>query len=262
MSDVDCRGFEERLPWFAHGGLEEDERREIEAHLEGCAACRAALASTREASALFALHLPAETIVDYALGLPLEGVPRALVETHLGHCEPCSDEVALVAAAEGDAATERPASPSERARAPVWQRPLALAATLVVVAGLAAWLALRSAAPPAAAGRVALVELAPESSRLRGADDGPKAIDRATASTLLLATDRAERFETVRARIVDPASGRTLWQASELLSAFEGAYALLLPPGVVPEGEWALELEGEREGEWRPIERYALRIGR
>jgi len=262
MSGVDCREIEERLPWFLHEGLPEGERRAVEEHLEACAACRAALDATRDASTLFALHLPAETIADYALGLPVEALPRALVETHLGHCEACREEVAQVEAAEREAAAEVRPLPSARARPVAWRGLLALAAAVAAAVGLSAWLALRVAAPGTAGGRVALVELAPESARARGVADEATAVGCATATTLLLATDRAERFESVRARVVDPVDGRTLWQASELMAAFEGAYALLLPAGALPAGDWALELEGARSGEWHPIERYALRVGR
>ena len=40
----------ERLPWFVNGTLPEDEYRQVEAHLDSCAACREDLAASRELS--------------------------------------------------------------------------------------------------------------------------------------------------------------------------------------------------------------------
>ncbi len=257
MGDLDCRAIEERLPWLTNGSLSSEERHAVKAHLAGCAGCRAALAATREAAALFALHPPAETIADYALGLVVEGMPREQVEAHLGHCAACREEVALVEAEErGGGTPARPDRPSP-ARRPAARGVLALAAMLVASLGLALWLATREGAPPVG-GRVALVELVPESARRRGGDPGGARVQAGMPSTLLLLTDRAERFEEVRARLVDPEGGRTIWRAEGLLAPADGVYALLVPARALPRGELVVELEGARGGEWTAIERYAL----
>jgi len=257
MGDLDCRAIEERLPWLANGSLPPAERLEVEAHLAGCAACRAALAATREAAAIFSLHLPAQAIADYALGLAVEGLPRERVEAHLGHCAACREEVALVEAGERSGSTA--ARPDDRSpiRRPAARGVLALAAMLVASLGLALWLATREGVPPAG-GRVALVELEPESARRRGGDSGGARVEAGMPSTLLLLTDRAERFEEVRARLVDPKGGRTIWRAEGLLAPTDGVYVLLVPARALPRGELVVELEGARGGAWTPIERYAL----
>ncbi|MDQ1349535.1 MAG: Zf-HC2 protein, partial [Acidobacteriota bacterium] len=101
MRVLTCREIEERLPWFLHGSLHPAERTELAAHLAGCAGCRGALAATREASELFAGHPEAATLVDYALGLPLDpsaGLERSTLELHLAHCAECREELQLVEA--------------------------------------------------------------------------------------------------------------------------------------------------------------------
>ncbi len=252
MGDVDCREIEERLPWYLHESLAAAERAEVEAHLAGCARCREALAATRAASALFASHLPVAAIADYALGLPVEGLAREVVEGHLAHCAECREEVALV---ESERAAPAPATPGARNRA--W--PLALAAAVALASALGVWFAVRSGVP-APQGRVALVELLPESARTRGAEADLPRVDARLATTMLLATDRAETFDEVRVRLRPAADGAPLWEESGLLPAAGGAYALLLPAGAVAAGEVAIELEGRLGAEWTPLGRYRVRV--
>lgn len=256
-----CREVEERLPWFLHDSLSAGERAEVEAHLAGCAGCRAALDATRGASALFAGHLPAEAVVDYALGLPVAGLPRAVVEGHLAYCAECREEIALVGseraatAAPADAATVAPRT--RRA----W--PLALAASIALAASLSLWFATRGTAP-APQGRVALVELLPEDARTRGAEAAPARLDPAVATTLLLVSDRAETFDEVRARLRPAAGGAALREDAGLLAVPGGAYALLVPAGVAAGvaagGELLIELEGRLGDEWQPLGRYRVAV--
>ncbi len=257
MGDVSCREIEERLPWYLHGGLAAGEQAEVEAHLAGCALCRAALEATRAASTLFAGHLPAAVVVDYALGLPVAGLPREVVEAHLAHCAECQEEIALV----GSERTAPTAAPSG-VQAPAAARrawPLALAASIALAASLSVWFATRGN-PPAAQGRVALVELSPEDARKRGASAAPPRLDPAVATTLLLVTDRAETFDEVRARIRPAASGASLREDSGLLAVPGGAYALLVPAGVATGGELAIELEGRLGSEWQLLGRYRITV--
>lgn len=248
-----CPEVEERLPWYLHDGLSAGERAEVEAHLAGCAACRAALEATRAASALFAVHLPAEAVVDYALGLPIAGLPRAVVEGHLALCAECREEVALVGSE--PAATDAPRT--RRA----W--PLALAASIALAASLSLWFATRGTAP-APQGRVALVELLPEDARTRGAEAAPARLDPAVATTLLLVSERAETFDEVRARLRPAAGGAALREDDGLLAVPGGAYALLVPAGVaagVEAGaELLIELEGRLGDEWQPLGRYRVAV--
>ena len=268
---MDCHEIEERLPWFLHGGLAAAERSEVSGHLEGCAACRRALLATREASGLFAGHLPAEAIVDYALGLPVDGLSRAVLELHLAHCDECREELRLVESERPRPAAWAESGPPEPPRAErgvdrsgatrrslKWPAALALAATLAVASGLAVWVAMRGGVPVPES-RVAIVELLPASTRTRGMESERARLDRGMATTLLLATDRAEAFEEVRARLTG-ADGRSLWEGHGLEPAAAGAYALLLPAGALPAGEVDLELEGRLAGEWTPIARYRLTV--
>lgn len=263
MADLDCRAVEERLPWYLHGGLAPEEQRSIALHLESCPACREALAATREASALFAAHPPAELLVDYAFGLEIPAAERATLELHLAHCTECRDEC--------DGVTSRPsadvAAPSgavvegvsgARPRKRNRLRTFALAASLVAASGLSVWLAMGGRQPPAA-GRVAVVELLPESSALRGAAGDDLAFRASDATTLLLVTDRAEPFDEVRARI-STIDGRELREWSHLLPAMGGGYALLLPSNALAPGEIEIHLEGRRGETWSPISSYRAAV--
>jgi hypothetical protein len=261
MNEPDCRGVEERLPWFVSGALAPGERGAIEAHLAGCGACREALAATRRAGAIFAAHPGVELLADYALGLPVEAASRATLESHLAHCEECREELRLVASggeADRSAASRatnssppRPASSSGRA--------LALAATVAIASGLVTFVAMRARVVPPS-GSVALVELSSADRSARGAGMVAEPVRASVAATLLLLTDRAESFEVVRARIRAAASDRTVREASGLLPALGGGYALLLPAGALSPGEYEIELEGRLGGEWSPLGRYRLRI--
>jgi len=280
MSDLTCREIEERLPWFLHGSLSPVERAELSAHLARCAGCRGALAATREASALFAGHPEAATLVDYALGLPLDpadGLERSTLELHLAHCTECREELQLVGADRGSVAAAGSAAASEIvgpagqrpvAPAPVpgpprrWGRALSLAAVLVATTGLSVWVAM-GARTPVPEARVALVELLPADSRSRGAaaaDDAVVRLDRRVATTLLLVTDRAEAWDEVRVRLGEPAAERPRWQATGLTPATGGAYALFLPPGALRSGEVGIELEGRIGATWSRIARYRVLV--
>lgn len=262
MAAVDCREIEERLPWFVHGGLDDAERGAVEAHLASCARCQTALDATREASRLYAAHLPAEVIVDYALGLPVQGVERSVLEAHLAICAECREERQLVeseretsAAAKG---VDLPATASHstlrRSRA------LALAASLAAVSGLSVWFAMhqRASLPQA---RVAVVELLPESLRLRAAGPDRVVLDRTKTTTLILISDRAETFAEVRVSAFTQPGESLLWREAGLVPATDGTYAVVLPPGVFAPGGVELVLEGRAATEWSVIGRYPVSLG-
>ena len=147
----------ELLPWLVNESLEDDERREVEAHLASCADCRAELAATRQTFDVFAVHLPPAALTSYvaepqAASWEVEGLPlqRSLVEEHLASCPSCRSEVELLrgglaAIADGTEAEREPGSvlpfaqrptPAPSRRLPAWL-PVALAASLVfaVVSG-------------------------------------------------------------------------------------------------------------------------------
>ena len=278
MRVLTCREIEERLPWFLHGSLHPAERAELAAHLAGCAGCRGALAATREASALFAGHPEASTLVDYALGLPLDpvaGPERSTLELHLAHCADCREELRLVEAdrigsaggggdpvlADARSAAGLAVAPSSGSGSAFRRvRLLALAAVLLVAAGLSVWVAMRARMPVPDA-RIAIVELLPTDSRTRGpaaADAAAARIDRRVTTTLLLVTDRAEAWDEVRVRLGDPAVPQSQWQASGLAPAASGAFALLLPAGALRPGEVGIELEGRIGSDWARIALYRV----
>jgi len=156
----------ELLPWFLNGTLDAAERREVEAHLASCDACREELAATRRAFEIYAAHLPVEALTAYVLApdapaWEVDGVAveRRRLESHLAQCAACRDELALLReghSAVDEAVPERVAEAASvvpfaapRAGAPAavatprWL-PMALAASLlfVVVTG-AGWLSTR-----------------------------------------------------------------------------------------------------------------------
>ena len=158
-----CVRTTELLPWLLNASLEDSERREVEDHLRTCAGCRRALAETRGAFELFAVHPPVEAIVaraaldepwvetvDFAGGR----IGREALDAHLENCAGCREELEL--ARDSRRAIEDEAEPSSEgrtgvvvplarpgrsagagARAGLDWRPLALAASLLlaVVAG-------------------------------------------------------------------------------------------------------------------------------
>lgn len=263
---MDCREIEARLPWFVNRSLSAAEQGEVEAHLGACPRCREALAATREAGELYGAHLPTEAIVDYALGLAVEDLDRAVVEGHLGHCSDCREELRLV-----ESEQETPARspvlappPASASRAPRGLgRTYALAASLAAFSALAVWFAMRDRAPVPEA-RVAIVELLPESSLTRGAEAGGVTLDRKRTTTLLLVTDRAENFADVRVSVAALPGAALVWRETGLPPAAEGVYALLLPAGALAPGRLEIVLEGRERrdtAEWTVIARYPVVLG-
>lgn len=112
-----------RVPWAVLGDVPDAERRQVDRHLESCAACRdLAEAASELASVLPALsdadldHPEAPILAGYAL-FPdaLDPEIRGSVATHLEGCAPCREAVVLCRAAERsgspeDDADERPAT--------------------------------------------------------------------------------------------------------------------------------------------------------
>lgn len=259
MTELDCPAVRELLPWFARGTLAADERAAAEAHLAGCSACRQELADTRRALWIATRHLPAGLLADYACGLTLGDWPRELVEAHLATCADCREDLAL-----DESVVGAPPLPFRRpAAASGWQG-LAVAASLAGAVALG-WLGgrLTSLAPdsgPAAAavGRVALVELAPESARTRSASDAPRA-DAATPLTVVLHSDLVADASDYRLRVL-AASGELLEEIRGVAPREEGGFVVLLRPQGWPAGDLRLELESGGPNGWVPFESYRLRL--
>jgi len=94
-----CDQAIELLPWYLNGTLEPGERAEVRQHLTTCESCRAALAETVQAGAVFAhestaQHIPAADLVALAWGEPPSGIEPAARE-HLASCAECAAELEL-----------------------------------------------------------------------------------------------------------------------------------------------------------------------
>ena len=88
----DVRGM---LPWLLNGTLDNDERRQVLAHLATCETCRQDLADTRLAAEIFDQHPPAEAILALAWDETPQGIDPALLEEHLASCPRCAAELEL-----------------------------------------------------------------------------------------------------------------------------------------------------------------------
>ena len=93
---MNCEQVSLLLPWWLNGTLEPEEERLVRDHLDTCAPCRRDLRQTQIAAALHKGHLPAEALVEHALGVTVETAYRALINEHLEHCRSCTAEVELV----------------------------------------------------------------------------------------------------------------------------------------------------------------------
>lgn len=263
--NADCTETDQLLPWYLAGSLPAAEAARVARHLENCEPCRAALEATRRASEIFAAHLPAGLLVDYGLGLPVEALPRERIEAHLAHCAECRAELNLVRADSGGEGTPAdsgaPASAllpfSRRTSAAGW-RALALAASVTAAVALSLWFGEGRASRPLPDPAAVLLELSPEAARDRGGEVRAS-LSRSAAATLLLAVDRAESFERVRARASD-AAGATLWEVDGLAPAAVGGFVLHLPAGALPAGEVRLELRGTLAGVASVIATYRLDV--
>ncbi len=138
----DCAEVALALPWLASGALEEAERRELEHHLEGCAACRAEAARCRaERERLRAEVGPA------AAPHPAQ-LERLLARLDRGPADEDDEDDDEVAAAPGPPAARRPGAFARTPGAVRWL----IAAQLVALAGLG-YLAARPTGAPAASFR-------------------------------------------------------------------------------------------------------------
>jgi hypothetical protein len=293
---MDCRTATEILPWLLNGSLGADERRELETHLQDCDACREALADTAGAWRLFAGHPPASLLVAWAEG---DDVPDAeLVARHVEECPACADEVTLIKEAAAlepfgpSAHRAVPPQPVDR-----WRR-FAFAAAAVAVLGVtalvvswtallprarsasverdAAWIAsaqarvealkdevarLTGAGAGAAAPLVNLpvVELLPDSFRMRGGSERV-AVHRSSGAVALILTTRTDPgWGSYRLRVL-AADGLEVWRSEDLILHNTGDFTILLPLGDLPSGELQLAVDGRRGDVVSELETFRLVI--
>lgn len=141
---MNCDTATELLPWLLNGTLEEGERREVEAHLAGCEACRTALDETRFAWRVSDSHPPASALTALAFGDPMPaGLDQALVGRHVESCPRCAADLELARLSrrleqEDNVAVMAPAA-ARRARGGAVWRAGALAASLAGLIAIGGW---------------------------------------------------------------------------------------------------------------------------
>jgi hypothetical protein len=279
-----CDQAIELLPWYLNGSLESGELAEVGQHLETCESCRAALAETGQAWAVFApqspaqhdtRHLSAQALVALAWGEPPAGIDPAAAEAHLVSCAECAAQLEMARMSRRleeeenvvpfPAAKQRPAAGA----APRSWRAAALAAGLAAVVAAGGWLHAVRQPLPLAAGQQAsapqsanVIDLG-NSDAVRGPESA-KTIRRDQLSTLLLpaAKDASAAAPGEReAEIVD-AGGKVVWKEPHLRPVEIGSYySIAFPPRSLAVGHYTLQLFSRGEGQARvPRETWPLEV--
>lgn len=258
---TDCERMQELLPWYVSGTLEAAERRTIADHLASCAGCRGELAKTTRIAWITDQHVPAETLAEYALGLPLEGLDRSVVERHLAHCDSCRDELELAERGVSDPDEAPPAQ-----RAPTGWAVAALAASVVLGVALGfIWRGQTATPGPTTAALtpragVPLVELLPQTARRGETGAAAAEIDPAEGPfvMLLVSLERPRAADRWSARLVD-AGGDQVFAVESMTPDPSGALTLLVPTAVLPAGPSTLIVSGA-EGDPSTGARYRLLV--
>ncbi|MCP4660775.1 MAG: zf-HC2 domain-containing protein [bacterium] len=137
---MDCRQIIELLPWYLNGSLSPEEDRRVRGHLKDCAGCRAELGETLFAAKVFSAHPETAALVD--LVFDPSGADRTALEHHLLLCPDCAEQVALLRRSAslrgGRVRLPAPAPVAARRVSRVW-RPIAIAASLLLVVSLGGW---------------------------------------------------------------------------------------------------------------------------
>ena len=132
---MDCPSVSELLPFLLNGTLARDEEDRVRAHLAVCESCRRDLTGARLARSVFSAHIPGKALVNLAWEREMPGLDSALLWQHLGSCEECASDLALLKQSrslELDSASFQPqALPSRRA----FVRYAGLAASILVAFG-------------------------------------------------------------------------------------------------------------------------------
>lgn len=140
-----CDHAIELLPWLLNGTIVAAERDEIRRHLETCEGCREALADTREAWALYNLHLPSAAVVALAYGEEPAGLDSQIVQLHLSSCPECAAELELARTsrrleeADNLSLFPAPAAPRKSRESATW-RTAAMAAGLTALVAASGWI--------------------------------------------------------------------------------------------------------------------------
>jgi hypothetical protein len=282
---MDCDDAAQRLPWMLNGTIDATERSQLEAHLEGCAACRQELDETRRAASVFGAHLPTSALIDLVWERP-NTLDPALVKRHLDQCKPCAEELAM--ARESRRLEEAPELVTRSRPAPWWSVasvPASLAAGLAV--GLF-WASTRTVPPPVDDSRVRplesevarlrqseqamraeldslrrpqinlpVYELFPASDTTRSVGQKTNAVTVPAGATQVAFVFGGEPATQAPSAVeIRDAQQKTVWSGDGLRPGPLGAYALAVPRALLPDGDYvlAVKLPGEAETT------YAIRV--
>jgi hypothetical protein len=286
------------LPWLLNGSLEPDERRALEKHLGGCAACRKELEQTRRAAAVYGAHLPSAEIGALAWERPLSEVDPEIARRHLESCEGCAEGLRLARESRAlEEGTGAPASAPWAARPrAAWRSPLLATAACLALVSAGAWILasrratslveaeLRSVSDQLAAAEAAVAELRhgeaelrrrlaraaapqlnlpvfellPGSQRRRAADTPQQLRVPAGAAFVALVLSTALPTDAVVRAELRGADGEAIPFEGELRAGALGGYTLGLPRAVLPEGRVRLVLY--RAGSNAPAESYDFEV--
>lgn len=236
----------EILPWMLNGTLDSGERDELLAHLKECADCRRELEETRQVMEVFDQHLPTHDLVARAEGRETE-LPAETVDAHLESCPECAEELTLLVGslhtfAEPPGAVPSTPRRSSRPSVPAYRRYGALAAALVGLLALAAWILVWQSLEAPAPGVVAsmpseglevnarILDLTPGDAVVRGLEELPT--DRARVDgrpmVLLLNSDFRAEDAPFSMEIVD-AQGEVLEREAGIPWPELGVFNVVIP---------------------------------
>jgi hypothetical protein len=227
-----------RLPWFAAGALDRDERAGIEEHLLRCQGCREELARWSSLGAgvreRAGDHPSAEALTDWAeSGEAPPGEERGSIERHLESCADCRSDVALVRGL-------HPPKEGSRLALPAWGK---LAAVGVVAAiGLVAvvvMVARTSSSPELHATRRVVLE-----DTYRSGDpsrDGPVRLMRPGPWALSFLLPEGATSGRYTLSVVDATTSETIVS----ISASDEAGTVDVVLDALPPGRYTARLEGD-----------------
>jgi predicted anti-sigma-YlaC factor YlaD len=273
---MNCQEAIERLPWWLNGSLEPEERREVEAHLSGCASCREALAETRLASEVFAQHIPAAALVAYAADETPTGIDPGLFDLHLADCAQCAAELEMARASRllsehddvplllpSQPRQPRQSSPARQTRPERGWRTAAMAAGLTAVIALGGlWTSvqkmerLESSANPSAVSAI-YDDLSPAT---RGEAEAIRTYSRSAGfASLVLHPSSADTAHDHTFRISDP-SGKIVVPESPLARNTDNFYNVVVNLKSLPPGAYRIQTYGTDGGQHQPLDQFPFAV--
>lgn len=263
---MQCKQVGEVLPWLLNRTLGDDERRQIEKHLEDCPACRHELAETSFAGEVFQQHLSTEQLVAYGFGETLAGDDQSLVLKHLASCTECADELELVRAshhaAEGAITEEARVLPWPGHRpsvVPTWHWGVLAASLLFGTVGIFGWLQSEQKLSRVAKLEARISELEsphlniwvtdvlPSDVALRDATaeamNTLKVPAGASSLTAILAYDGDANYPSYDVDLVGE-DGRLQWTGQGLRREETGDFTLSFGINSLPQGPFTLQIHG------------------